>query len=105
MINRGLKQSDIPHYLNTTSNDLLNPCLIRNVIEGAKMLARHIKNNDDIFIQVDADCDGFTSAAVLLNWMYGYFPYYTTHHVIYRIHDDKYMELLQIPFQIILNWL
>lgn len=53
------------------------------------MLARHIKNDDDIFIQVDADCDGFTSAAIFLNWMYGYFPYYTTHHITYRIHNDK----------------
>lgn len=50
LINRGLRQQDIPHYINTTKDDLLNPSLIKNVDVGAKMLIKHINNKDKIFI-------------------------------------------------------
>ena len=38
------------------------------------MLAKHIVNQDKIFIQVDSDADGFTSAAALINYLNMRFP-------------------------------
>ena len=32
---------------------------------GAQTLLNHIKNKSNIFIQVDSDVDGFTSAAIM----------------------------------------
>lgn len=46
LTNRGINLSEIPHYLNTTDDDILNPALIDNMMPGAKMLARHIADND-----------------------------------------------------------
>jgi len=45
------------------------------------MLAKHIGQKHKIFIQIDADCDGFTSAAILINWMHDRFPNYTETYV------------------------
>lgn len=35
--NRGIKPSDINHYLNTSREDILNPELLDNISMGAKM--------------------------------------------------------------------
>jgi len=88
-MNRGFTQDDIPHYLNTTWDDVIPPATIARIHEGAQMLIRHIKNNDLIFVQVDSDCDGYTSAALLINYLNRLFPYHTQSNVIYRVQDGK----------------
>ena len=89
LTNRGIKIEDITNYLSTTENDILDPKSIKNIDQGAKLLISHIKNNDDIFIQVDADADGFTSAAVLINYLNKLFPSFVINHIKYRVHDAK----------------
>jgi len=41
------------------------------------MLIYHINQGDKIFLQIDSDCDGYTSAAVFLNHLNSLFPGYT----------------------------
>jgi single-stranded-DNA-specific exonuclease len=67
----------VRHYLNTTDEDILSPETITNIVEGAKMLIYHINQGDKIFLQIDSDCDGYTSAAVFLNHLNSLFPGYT----------------------------
>ena len=50
--------------LNTTDDNILDPASIQNIKDGVKLLISHISNNNKIMIQVDSDCDGYTSAAV-----------------------------------------
>ena len=59
------------------------------MMPGVKMLAQHIANNDLIMFQVDSDCDGDTSAAALLNYLYCLFPAYVQSKIIYRFHEGK----------------
>lgn len=40
-------------------------------------------------VQVDADCDGFTSAALLINYLYQICPNFVIKHIKYRIHEGK----------------
>ena len=72
--NRGIDPHDVEHYLHTTQDDVLDPLLIDNMEEGAKMLIQHIAQNDNVLIQVDSDCDGFTSAALLINYLHDLVP-------------------------------
>lgn len=81
--------ADISHYLNTTDNDILDPSTIKNIKAGAQMLIKHIVANHDILIQVDPDADGFTSAAVLINYLYHYYPAFVINHVFYRLQNGK----------------
>lgn len=53
------------------------------------MLIRHIMAEDDIFIIVDADCDGYTSSAFLLNYLNYLFPTFTQSHITYDFHKGK----------------
>lgn len=89
LTNRGIDKHDIPHYLNTTDSDILDPLLLDNMEKGAAMLATCIRDNKRLFLQVDSDCDGFTSAAVFLNYLNRLFPSFVQNNIIYRLHDGK----------------
>lgn len=53
------------------------------------MLIQHIAQNDKILIQVDSDCDGYTSAALLINYLNCLFPSFVQNNLLYRIHTGK----------------
>ena len=48
--NRGISPDKIKHYLNTTDSDILDPSIITNIREGAKMLVSHISQGHKIFV-------------------------------------------------------
>lgn len=87
--NRGIAPEDLEHYLNVSEKDLIDPASIKNMKEGAKLLITHIANNDKAFVQVDSDCDGYTSAALLLNYLHMLFPAYVENNIVYRLHEGK----------------
>lgn len=90
---------DPQHYLNTTDDDILSPLDLDNMHAGAQMLLKHIENNHDIFIQVDSDCDGYTSAATLINYLHKIFPAYVEKHIFYNFHEGKVhgIDLAKLP--------
>lgn len=53
------------------------------------MLISHVSQGHKILIQIDSDCDGYTSAALLINYLNCLFPGYVQNDVYYRIHTGK----------------
>ena len=94
LLNRGIKSQDIIHYLNTTDEDILNPATIMNIEAGAKMLIRHISQEDKTFIQIDSDADGYTSSSLLINYLNSLFPGYAQNNIYYRVHEGKQHGLI-----------
>lgn len=88
LTNRGIKLEDIEHYLNVTEEDNLSPLLLDNIKQAAAMLIKHLDKNGTIMIQIDSDCDGYTSSALLLNYLYARFPS-LINKFAYRLHDKK----------------
>ena len=89
LANRGIYPEHVDHYINTTDEDILSPDLIANMREGAQMLIKHVAQNDKVLIQIDSDCDGYTSAATLINYLNCLFPGFVQNNVLYRIHSGK----------------
>lgn len=88
--NRGFKNAeDIKHYLNTDDSDILDPSKIMNIKQGVKMLISHISQNHDVLLQIDSDADGFTSSAILINYLNLCFPSFVKNHIKYWVHDSK----------------
>ena len=87
--NRGISPSEINHYLHTTEEDILNPELLDNINQGAKLLIQHLALKDKIFIQVDPDVDGYTSAATLINYINMIAPGHAQQNIVYRIQNGK----------------
>ena len=94
LLNRGIKSQDIIHYLNTTDEDILDPSTIMNIERGAKMLIRHISQEDKTFIQIDSDADGYTSSSLLINYLNSLFPGYVQNNISYRVHEGKQHGLI-----------
>ena len=89
LFNRGIKKEDISHYLNTTDDDILEPTLLDNIEEGCEMLINCIANDKNMFVIPDVDADGFTSAAILINYLSLVNEDYVKEHIFYGINDDK----------------
>ena len=94
LANRGIAPENVEHYLNTTDEDILSPTLIMNIKEGVKVLIKHIAQGDKVLIQIDSDCDGYTSAAALINYLNRLFPGFVQTNVYYRIHTGKQHGIL-----------
>ena len=94
LLNRGIAPENVEHYLHTTDADILAPSLIMNMREGAQMLITHVAQNDKVLIQIDSDCDGYTSAAALINYLNCLFPGFVQNNVFYRIHTGKQHGIL-----------
>lgn len=89
LTNRGIKFEDIAHYLNVTEEDNLSPLLLENIEQAAKMLFNQLhKDGFHIHVQVDSDCDGYTSAALLLNYIHAIIPS-AIEHISYSFHNGK----------------
>lgn len=87
--NRGMTPQEMFHYLRTSEDDIISPTLIDNIQQGAKMLIQHLFAGDKIFIQVDSDVDGYTSAALLINYINLIAPGHAQQKITYRIHEGK----------------
>lgn len=64
------------HYINLSDNDINPPIALGepNIKGGVKLLLETINNNLNAIIIVDCDCDGYTSAALLINYLHIVFP-------------------------------
>lgn len=92
MHNRGIE--NIKHYLNTDDTDVLDPSIIKNIHEGAKLLVSHIAQGSKVFVMIDSDCDGYTSAATLINYLNKLFPSFVQNNISYRPHSGKQHGLI-----------
>jgi len=86
LTNRGIPYDKINAYLNTTDSDINSFLDLNNMEAAVKMLFKHLKCNSRILIQVDSDVDGFTSAALLYNYLRANYP---NARMDYQVHDQK----------------
>lgn len=56
-------------FFNPTWKNLLSPKDLDNIEEGYQLLKKHINNNSTIYLCIDPDVDGYTSAALFYNYM------------------------------------
>lgn len=104
---RGVK--DVEAFIHPSSAYENNPYDLDNIKEAAEKLLYHLYNNSYICIVVDADNDGFCSAAIIWNYIKTIYPesklYFTLHEgkahglsdkIDYFL-DEAHFDLLIIP--------
>ena len=89
--NRGIDLKDIDKYLNTTDECINSPSTLGedNLLNAAKMLIECISRDMNALVVVDSDCDGFTSSALLINYLHDLFPAWVENHLTYFLHEGK----------------
>ena len=77
LTNRGIPFNEIHHYLNTTDKDINDVKLLgeQQLKNAAAALVASVQNKEECVVIVDCDCDGYTSAAIMINYLYDLFPY------------------------------
>ena len=87
--NRGIQ--DIEHYLNTTEEDVNKPEAFGEEVlrAAAALVIQTVQSNKAMAVIVDCDCDGYTSSAILINYLHDLFPSYVQANLSYFVHDSK----------------
>lgn len=67
--NRGLSKEDIKFLTNPTSEYQELPFKLRNMDKAIELFMRELDDESNIGILVDADCDGFTSSALMYTFL------------------------------------
>ena len=101
LTNRGIPKEKIKNYLMTTddvinSYNLLGEEVLR---EAAMKIAKCVRAEANALVIVDSDCDGFTSSAVLINYLYDLFPAWVENHLTWFMHEGKQHGLSDLSFE------
>ena len=91
LTNRQIPIEQIKHYLKTTEQDINPPELLGQeaLRRAAALISQTVQTNKEMVVIVDCDCDGYTSAAIFINYLYDLFPYYVENKLSYFLHDGK----------------
>ena len=82
--NRGIK--NVPMFLNPTKSCLEDNHLLDNIDLAVDIFLNHMNNNSKVVVLQDCDCDGVTSASLMIQYINDNFPSIS---VDYIIHDNK----------------
>ena len=86
--------NDISAYLNADWKDVNPPDALDYIIDAVELVHFYIKQNKKILVIVDCDCDGYTSAALLINFLYKLYPDFN---IDYVMHENKQHGMNDIP--------
>lgn len=91
LTNRGIQLNEVYHYLHTTDNDINPPELLgeQKLQAAATSIIKTIQSNLQAIVIIDSDADGFTSAAVLINYLHDLFPCWVQNKITYVVHSGK----------------
>lgn len=85
--NRGIDDCD--RWFDAAWDEFLDYATLDCIEDAADMLHDCILQERDMLVIVDSDVDGFTSAAVLINFLYSVYPEYAARHIKWRLHGSK----------------
>ena len=91
LTNRNIPIDKIDNYLFTSDADVAPPeALDQNKLrQAAAALISTISKQGKTLVIVDSDCDGFTSAAILINYLHDFFPSWVETKLNYIFHEGK----------------
>lgn len=91
LTNRNIPIDKINNYLFTSDADVAPPeALGQNKLrQAAATLISTISKQGKTLVIVDSDCDGFTSSAILINYLHDFFPSWVQTKLNYIFHEGK----------------
>ena len=91
LLNRGVSPEEFYHYLNTTDDDINDFTLLGkdNLYQALSCIITTVINKQKAVIVVDCDCDGYCSAAILINYLHYFFPTWVENYLDYFMHSGK----------------
>ncbi len=69
LLEDGVPEDDIKSFIHPTKKLIHDPFLMKNMKRAVEVIHHHVKNNSKIFVRVDSDCDGYCSAAIIIQFL------------------------------------
>ena len=82
--NRGV--NNVEKFINPTKENENSPYDLENIEDAANLLIKHLQHNSNICILIDADNDGFCSAAIIWNYIKQIYP---NSNLYFKLHEGK----------------
>lgn len=91
LTNRNIPIDKIDNYLFTSDADVAPPEALgqKKLRQAAAALISTISKQGKTLVVVDSDCDGFTSSAILINYLHDFFPNWVQTKLNYIFHEGK----------------
>ena len=91
LTNRNIPIDKINNYLFTSDADVAPPEALgqKKLRQAAAALISTISKQGKTLVIVDSDCDGFTSSAILINYLHDFFPNWVETKLNYIFHEGK----------------
>ena len=91
LVNRGLKMNDLENYINADDSCINPPESLgeENLKAGLTAVLQTVNKNGTVLVVVDCDCDGYTSGALIVNYLYDIFPSWVSNNLSVYLHDGK----------------
>lgn len=91
LTNRNIPINKINDYLYTSDADVAPPEALdqSKLRQAAAALVSTISTQGKTLVIVDSDCDGFTSSAILINYLHDFFPSWVETKLNYIFHEGK----------------
>ena len=101
LTNRNISYNQIKDYLNTTDKIINDYNLLGKdaLKEAAMKIAKCVRAETDALVIIDSDCDGFTSSALLINYLYDLFPAWVENHLTWFMHEGKQHGLSDLSLE------
>jgi len=90
-LNRGVSPKDINSFFNHKDEDINKPEAFGYdlLINAVKMLIQAVAANQKAIVIIDSDVDGWTSSALIINYLSKKFPAWTANNLTWRFHSGK----------------
>jgi single-stranded-DNA-specific exonuclease len=76
-------------FLEPKESDQCDYNSLDNIEAAARRLLKALVYQEQVYVQVDSDCDGYTSAALLINYLHKLYPSWIENKVKWFMHDGK----------------
>lgn len=103
LYNRGIPIEKQKEWLSAGWNEI-NDWRLFDLMESAvNRVYDAVKNEENVQVVVDPDVDGLSSAAILTNYLFTLYPYWTHFHLSHTLHKGKEHGLSDVLDEILLD--
>ena len=84
LCSRGLLENELNSFYNPESSLVQSPQAFENINEGAALLLKHLHQSSNLALVVDSDVDGFTSSAIIYQYLKLFVPQINIKYFLHR---------------------
>lgn len=96
LTNRGIPKEDVGTWINAGWPQINHWSKLGNMVVAVNEVFKAVKTDKRMIVIADSDMDGYSSAAIFINYLYTLYPEYVKNSLDYILHSDKQHGLFDL---------